>query len=129
MVTFVDPRGVPATETVPYDLADPLADGTVIALMANGFPDSDTFLDCVADPGALDPADASEMGNRRALMLKAIQQLSERQRVVLSLYYFEDLNLKEIGAILGVTESRISQIHSKAVQQLRPILEDLFYDE
>jgi hypothetical protein len=49
MVTFVDPRGVPATETLPYDLADPLADGAVIGLMANGFPDSDTFLDCVAD--------------------------------------------------------------------------------
>lgn len=49
MVTFVDPRGVPATEALPYDLADPLADGAVIGLMANGFPDSDTFLDRLAD--------------------------------------------------------------------------------
>ena len=49
MVTFVDPRGVPATEALPYDLATPLSEGTVIGLMANGFPDSDTFLDAVAE--------------------------------------------------------------------------------
>ena len=48
MVTFVDPRGVPATEVLPYDLAAPLSEGSVIGLMANGFPDSDTFLDAVA---------------------------------------------------------------------------------
>lgn len=77
MVTFVDPRGVPATETIPYDLADPLADGTVIALMANGFPDSDTFLDCVAEavgqrlPGAsfarFDKGNASRLADEAML--------------------------------------------------------------
>lgn len=49
MVTFVDPRGVPGTAALPYELSDPLADGTTIGLMANGFPDSDTFLEHVAD--------------------------------------------------------------------------------
>lgn len=49
MVNFVDPRGVPAGATLPYDLSDPLADGAVIALMANGFPDSEAFLDHIAD--------------------------------------------------------------------------------
>ncbi len=48
-VAFVDPRGVPATEPLPYELSDPLRDGAVIALMANGFPDSVAFLDAVAD--------------------------------------------------------------------------------
>jgi RNA polymerase sigma factor FliA len=86
------------------------------------------FLDCVADPEAMDPEDTSERSNRRDLMLEAIRKLSERQRVVLSLYYFEDLNLKEIGRILGVTESRISQIHSKACGQLRPILSEMLED-
>jgi RNA polymerase sigma factor FliA len=57
--------------------------------------------------------------------MKALHSLPERQRVVLSLYYFEDMNLKEIGGLLGVTESRISQIHSAAVAQLRPILAEL----
>lgn len=49
MVTFVDPRGVPEADALPYQLAHALDDGTVIGLMANGFPDSDTFLDHVAD--------------------------------------------------------------------------------
>lgn len=86
------------------------------------------FLDCVADPSAADPEQSSQESNERRLMLKAIQKLTERQRVVLSLYYFEDLNLKEIGGILGVTESRISQIHSKAVSLLRPILSEMLND-
>lgn len=87
------------------------------------------FLDCVADPEASTPEDSSERTSRRDRMLDAIQLLGERQRVVLSLYYFEDLNLKEIGSILGVTESRISQIHSKACAQLKPILEEVMADE
>lgn len=86
------------------------------------------FLESVADPQAADPEQASTHSDRRDLLLKAIQQLGERPRVVLSLYYFEDLNLKEIGQILGVTESRISQIHSKSVRQLRPILDAMMAD-
>lgn len=50
---------------------------------------------------------------------KAIEELPERQRLVLSLYYYEDLNLKEIGEVLRVTESRVSQLHAQAVQRLR----------
>jgi len=54
---------------------------------------------------------------------KAIEELPERQRLVLSLYYFEDLNLKEIGQVLRVTESRVSQLHAQAVQRLRAKLQ------
>lgn len=50
---------------------------------------------------------------------KAIEELPERQRLVLSLYYYEDLNLKEIGRVLRVTESRVSQLHAQAVMRLR----------
>ncbi|GIL17692.1 MAG: DNA-directed RNA polymerase sigma-70 factor [Oligoflexia bacterium] len=49
----------------------------------------------------------------------AIEDLPERQRLVLSLYYYEDLNLKEIGRVLRVTESRVSQLHAQAVSRLR----------
>ena len=48
-----------------------------------------------------------------------IEALPEKERLVISLYYYEDLNLKEIGGILGITESRVCQIHSKAVSRLR----------
>lgn len=53
------------------------------------------------------------------VVAKAIEELPERQRLVLSLYYFEDLNLKEIGQVLRVTESRVSQLHAQAVVRLR----------
>jgi RNA polymerase sigma factor for flagellar operon FliA len=94
-------------------------------LGVGGADDKRDFLDSVGDPEALDPAQNTEVNDERDQMMRAIQMLPERQRVVLSLYYFEDMNLKEIGSLLGVTESRISQIHSAAVLQLRPILEEL----
>lgn len=53
------------------------------------------------------------------IITNAIEELPERQRLVLSLYYYEDLNLKEIGRVLRVTESRISQLHAQAVARLR----------
>jgi len=48
-----------------------------------------------------------------------IGALPEKERLVVSLYYYEDLNMKEIGNILGITESRVCQIHTKAVMRLR----------
>jgi RNA polymerase sigma factor for flagellar operon FliA len=53
------------------------------------------------------------------IVTHAIEELPERQRLVLSLYYYEDLNLKEIGKVLRVTESRVSQLHAQAVSRLR----------
>jgi RNA polymerase sigma factor for flagellar operon FliA len=55
----------------------------------------------------------------------AIEELPERQRLVLSLYYYEDLNLKEIGKVLRVTESRVSQLHAQAVSRLRNKLQQM----
>ncbi|SOB74833.1 RNA polymerase, sigma 28 subunit, SigD/FliA/WhiG [Marinobacter sp. LV10R510-11A] len=55
----------------------------------------------------------------RSSLAAAIEQLPEREKLVLSLYYQEELNLKEIGAVLGVSESRVSQIHSQAALRLR----------
>jgi RNA polymerase sigma factor for flagellar operon FliA len=57
-------------------------------------------------------------------LAKAIQELPEKQRMVLSLYYYEDLNLKEIGEVLEVTESRVSQLHTQAVLRLRSKLRE-----
>ena len=55
----------------------------------------------------------------RTALVDRIEQLPEREKLVMSLYYEEGMNLKEIGAVLGVTESRISQLHSQAVSRLR----------
>jgi RNA polymerase sigma factor FliA len=61
----------------------------------------------------------------KKILTTAIEELPEKQRLVLSLYYYEDLNLKEIGEILEVTESRVSQLHTQAIIKLRAKLRKL----
>jgi len=79
----------------------------------------DTIPDAAAGPVAL-----FEDKESKEILAQAIMQLGERERTVLSLYYYEGLTLAEIGEILGVTESRVCQIHTKAVLQLRGRLND-----
>ena len=62
----------------------------------------------------------------RSAIKKCIEELPERQRIVLSLYYYEDFNLKKIGSILGVTESRVSQLHAQAIERLKIKLQRRF---
>jgi RNA polymerase sigma factor for flagellar operon FliA len=83
-----------------------------------------SLLDTLADMAAADPASGLEGGETRAMLAAAINSLSEREKVVITLYYFEGLTLAEIGDVLGVTESRVCQIHTKAVGQLRNNLHD-----
>ena len=78
-----------------------------------------SVLDTLQDPSAIDPqaeAQASEVKDRLA---DAIESLPERERLVIALYYYENLTLREIGEVLGVTESLVSQLHTKAVLALR----------
>ncbi len=77
-----------------------------------------SLIDTLADKG-LDPTQGVESQETRGLLAAAINDLSEREKIVVTLYYFEGLTLAEIGEILGVTESRVCQIHTKAVGVLR----------
>jgi RNA polymerase sigma factor FliA len=77
-----------------------------------------SLLDTLADRST-DPTTGLEGQETRGLLAAAINSLSEREKIVVTLYYFEGLTLAEIGEILGVTESRVCQIHTKAVGQLR----------
>ena len=70
------------------------------------------------------PLDDIQQEAFRLHLVNAIKELSEREQLVMSLYYEEELNLKEIGEVLGVSESRVSQIHSQAAQRLRARLRD-----
>ncbi|MGQ0804262.1 MAG: RNA polymerase sigma factor WhiG [Actinomycetota bacterium] len=66
-----------------------------------------------------DPVEAFEVDEMKTLLADAINRMPDRERLVLTLYYYEGLTLSEIGEVLGVTESRICQIHTKAILQLR----------
>ncbi len=81
--------------------------------------DTVSVLDTLADPLVEKPGESMEADESRRALLEAIGELRERERMVITLYYFEGLTLAKIGGILGVTESRVSQIHSKAVLFLR----------
>ena len=65
-----------------------------------------------------DPASQAERSEQKRLLAKAIDELPERERTVIALYYYEDLTQKEIAAVLEVTESRVCQIHTKAILRL-----------
>jgi RNA polymerase sigma factor for flagellar operon FliA len=78
-----------------------------------------SLLDTLADATSAEPGADLESQEMRGILAAAIDSLSEREKVVVTLYYFEGLTLAEIGEILGVTESRICQIHTKAVGALR----------
>jgi RNA polymerase sigma factor for flagellar operon FliA len=84
----------------------------------------DHFLDRFQTDDTDDPlAELIEQGFQSALF-DSIDSLPEREKLLMGLYYQEELNLKEIGAILGVTESRVSQIHSQAISRIRSTLKE-----
>jgi RNA polymerase sigma factor for flagellar operon FliA len=72
-----------------------------------------------------DPLFRCLQGEMRQRLTDAIEELPEKERMVLTLYYYEELTMREIGLTLGVVESRVSQIHSSAVVRLRASLEGL----
>jgi RNA polymerase sigma factor for flagellar operon FliA len=86
--------------------------------------DKVSLVDTLEDSKAEDPVQAFEAEEMKYLLAGAINTLPEREKIVVTLYYYEGLTLAEIGQVLGVTESRICQMHTKAVLQLRGKLAD-----
>jgi RNA polymerase sigma factor for flagellar operon FliA len=78
-----------------------------------------SLLDTIADRRAPDPEQIVDQGEVRDRIADAIAALPEREKLVIALYYYENLTLREVGEVLGVTESRVSQLHTKAVLRLR----------
>ncbi len=88
-----------------------------------GGDDEGSLLERLAD-AAPGPDDGLQQQGQRRSLVEAIKALPERERLVMSLYYDEELNLKEIGEILGISESRVCQIHGKVLSRLRSDLSD-----
>jgi RNA polymerase sigma factor for flagellar operon FliA len=78
-----------------------------------------SLLDTIRDPRAIDPQEEIDAVELKDRLADAIEALPDRERLVIALYYYENLTLREIGEVLGVTESRVSQLHTKAVLGLR----------
>ena len=88
-----------------------------------------SLLDCLAGKNDADPQTYLRLVELKEIIAKAIDTLPEKERLMISLYYYEELTMKEIGGVLGVTESRVSQIHSKAVFRLRNKLKSIIAEE
>ena len=88
-----------------------------------------SLLDCLAGKADADPQTQIRLIELKEIIAKAIDTLPEKERLMVSLYYYEELTMKEIGAVLDITESRVSQIHSKAVLHLRTKLKSIIAEE
>jgi RNA polymerase sigma factor for flagellar operon FliA len=80
--------------------------------------------DSIESPPSLNPEVMAERDEIKRVIVEAINELPEKEKKILVLYYFEDLTLKEIGQVLDVTESRVSQLHTKAILRLRSKLKN-----
>jgi len=86
--------------------------------------DQVSLMETIEDSRAPDPAKALDMGDLKDRIAESIARLPEREKLVIALYYYENLTLREIGEVLGVTESRVSQLHTKAVLRLRSRMQE-----
>ena len=101
-----------------------ISNSSVIALdelwtVSDASGDQVSLLDTIQDPQAVDPAAQMDTADMRDRLAGAVARLPEREKLVVALYYYEGLTLREIGEVLGVTESRVSQLHTKAVLRLK----------
>lgn len=91
-----------------------------------GAKESRDIYDILADENALDALSVLTQGELRDVLAQAIEELGEKERLVITLYYHEELTMKEIGQVMGYTESRISQLHTKSLMRLRAKLRRYF---
>jgi len=83
----------------------------------------------VENTATLSPEQALQQQERQERLVEAILQLPDQQQKVLNLYYYEELTLKEIGAVLDVSDSRVCQIHSAAMKQLKKVMQQIRREE
>jgi RNA polymerase sigma factor for flagellar operon FliA len=109
-----------------YEILAQASAVSLVSLYDTGREDGEerSLLECI-NSGEDDPARLLESQEVCEIVGQAIERLPEKERIVVSLYYYDELTMKEIGQVLSLTESRVSQIHTKAVLRLRAKLRNL----
>ena len=117
--------------TVPefQDILHQISSASIVALdefwtLAGSDGDKVSLMDTLEDSSSPDPARAFDIQEVKGILADAIRRLPEREKIVIGLYYYDGLTLKEIGEVLGVTESRVSQLHTKAILRLKGRIKD-----
>jgi RNA polymerase sigma factor for flagellar operon FliA len=110
-----------------------IANSSIIALdetwSVSSGGESLSLIDTITDQRPSNPSDLLDVTELRDTLADAIARLPEREKIVIALYYYDGLTLREIGEVLGVTESRVSQLHTKAILRLKGRLQDEEVDQ
>lgn len=77
------------------------------------------ILDCIKDPNGKDPVTIHRLNELKEIIKEAVDTLPEKEKLVISLYYYDELTMKEIGKVLDITESRVCQLHSQSMHRLK----------
>jgi len=104
---------------------------SIVSLESILFSEDDEFtvMGIIEDKNSPSPHDTFEEKEKVEILAKSIEKLKEKDRIVLNLYYYEGLTLKEIGNVLNVSESRVCQLHSRAIKNLRDQMQKINYIE
>jgi RNA polymerase sigma factor for flagellar operon FliA len=105
--------------------------GTISSLddvVYEGEESSTSLSETIEDKNQKDAHDVLEKSEIKNYLIERLKELSDKEKMVITLYYYEDLTLKEIGQVMDISESRVSQIHSKAILKMRSKLATKFRD-
>lgn len=102
---------------------------SILSLESVIYSDDDdvTIMETLEDKNAISPEESLEYKEKLEVLSEAIEKLKEKDKLILKLYYYEKFTLKEIGQVLEVSESRVCQLHSRAIRNLREIMQKSKY--
>ncbi len=85
----------------------------------NHYDEGMDILDCIKDPEGKDPMTIVKFNEIKRVIAEAVETLPDKEKIIISLYYYDELTLKEIGKVLDITESRVCQLHSQTMHRLK----------
>ncbi|MDI9219148.1 sigma-70 family RNA polymerase sigma factor, partial [Clostridium tertium] len=102
---------------------------SIMSLESIIYSDDDdvTIMETLEDKNSISPEESLEYKEKLEILAEAIERLKDKDKLILNLYYYEKLTLKEIGQILEVSESRVCQLHSRAIRNLRVVMQKINY--